>query len=247
MRLSTLGISRQGIKTLTYSRRLFWRTRRSVRGLKLLATALVACLCLGAFTVSGAFSSRISTGVGDEVLIQSERCGFYYSSNTDINGASYYSLSHPAQVLDQAANYAQQCYLNGSSGLDCNRWIQSRLEGAVDYEAPCPFGEGMCRTTSSNIRMDTGYIDSHVHLGINAPADQRVRWRNVLHCAPLVTAGFTSQQTTPLRNFTRYHYGNHIAPTGPQDYIYSAADVLSQYEQQFSNDTIMGYSTYFVK
>ncbi|KAK6211789.1 hypothetical protein LQW54_005648 [Pestalotiopsis sp. IQ-011] len=243
---ATLTLKRQDADLLIALTAFFVAFVGALRGLKLLATALVACFCLAAFTVSGAFSSRISTGVSDEVLIQSERCGFYYSSNTDINGASYYSLSHPAQVLDQAANYAQQCYLNGSSGLDCNRWIQSRLEGAVDYAAPCPFGEGMCRTESSNIRMDTGYIDSHVHLGINAPANQRVRWRNVLHCAPLVTAGFTSQQTTPLRNFTRYHYGSHIAPTGPQDYIYSAADVLSQYEQQLSNDTIMGYSTYFV-
>lgn len=199
--------------------RLFWKNRYSKQGLKLLSTALFACSCLIAFVAAGALSSRISTGVGDEVLIKSERCGFYYSSSTEMNSDRYLALAYPAEILDQAANYAQKCYLNGSFGLDCNLWVQSRLPGTVDYAATCPFDDGMCRTETENIRMDTGYVDSHDDLGINAPAHERVLWRNVLHCAPLVTSGFTSQQITPLRNFTRYHYGSFVSPDGPRDFV----------------------------
>ncbi|KAF3026642.1 hypothetical protein E8E14_014501 [Neopestalotiopsis sp. 37M] len=115
--------------------RLFWKNRYSRQGLKLLSTALFACTCLIAFVAAGALSSRISTGVGDEVLIKSERCGFYYSSNPEVNSDRYLSLAYAAEVLDQAANYAQKCYLNGSFGLDCNLWVRSRLPGTVDYKA----------------------------------------------------------------------------------------------------------------
>jgi hypothetical protein len=202
--------------------RLFWKNRYSRQGFKLLSTALFACTCLIAFVAAGALSSRISTGVGNEVLIKSARCGFYYSSNTDPASDRYLSLAYPAETLDQAANYAQKCYLNGSLGLDCNLWVRSRLGGTVDLEASCPFDERICRTGTGNIRMDTGYIDSHDDLGINAPAKERVLWRNVLHCAPLVTSGFTTMKSTPTRNLTRYHYGSFVSGDGPRDYVSAA-------------------------
>ncbi|KAF4545925.1 Cytochrome p450 protein [Lasiodiplodia theobromae] len=42
----------------------------------------------------------------------------------------------------------------------------------------------------SNIRIDTGYLDSNLDFGINTPRDQHWLYRRVTHCAPLKTEGY---------------------------------------------------------
>jgi hypothetical protein len=80
---------------------------------------------------------------------------------------------------------------------------------------------------TGNIRIDSGYIDSHFDLGLNSPMDHRVLARHVLHRALPVTKGFSRNETTSVGNFTVYNYGNKTLPSGIQDYMAAVKSVDS--------------------
>ncbi|OTB01373.1 hypothetical protein M426DRAFT_41238, partial [Hypoxylon sp. CI-4A] len=141
-----------------------------------------------AFTVAGGFTSKISTALGDEVLLKSSRCGPTMWVAPDME-SEMALLAANAEKMDNAANYAQQCYnASGFGALGCNKFVTPRLPAAeMTMTAPCPFDSKICRSQNANVRLDTGYIDSNDHLGLNAPNDARVGVRYVLECAPLKT------------------------------------------------------------
>ncbi|KAI0444938.1 hypothetical protein F4803DRAFT_510322 [Xylaria telfairii] len=196
-----------------------------------LLVATVALLSVTIFTAAGGLSSQISTAVGTEVLIWSLNCGIL-----DPSDPGFYALSSSAaEMTDNAANYAQQCYSNTTAGnLDCGRFVTKRLPRTIHNNATCPFEEKLCRSTSTNLRIDSGYISSHEHLGINSP--DRFFVREVLHCAPMMTEGYTSQLSTPIGNLTLYHYGSILSPSGWLDYLFAAKSIESQYAFNLSPD-----------
>ncbi|KAI8627032.1 hypothetical protein F5Y19DRAFT_477924 [Xylariaceae sp. FL1651] len=222
---------------------LLWRWRKSRRWFRPVPILVVAAVSITGFTVAGGFSSRISTTMGNEVLIKSADCGYPMGTLGSDVEADYAYRANQARNIDAASNYAEACYSGDSAGLtDCNRFVVKQLtdNSTVDTEAKCPFSDNICRNASTNLLLDTGYLDSHIHLGLNAPPEQRILWRNVLHCAPLVTEGFTSQVNTPQGNVTRYHYGRTYNNSVPIDYVFEAADVESQYEK-YLQATKSGY------
>ena len=222
--------------------RLLWAGRYSKRPLRPLLAASIAVFCMGAFTVAGGFSSRISTAVGNEVLLQSVNCG-QISADNDPQLRYHYARIFKADTLNNAANYAQQCYQNNTSGLfDCGRFVAQRISGHINETATCPFENGMCRKSSSNLQLDTGYVDSHKDLGLNAPENERILWRNVVHCSPLITKGFTSNSITPLGNMTFYHYGKAFALR--KNATYSAKSVQAQIAENLSPDTVVSTGNY---
>jgi hypothetical protein len=234
---------------------LFWTNRHLSRDrFRPLPTATAAALVIGIFTIAGGFSSRISTTIGSEVLIKSTRCGVLVVGNSK----TYYSspqqlatvITLTADRINSAANYAQQCYssLDTPGFLDCDRFVSRKLNTTVtnaNTNATCPFGSNTCLTDSENIYLDTGYINSHDHLGLNAPPDQRIAWRYVLHCAPLRTAGFTSLKTDSSngKNLTVYHYGSYTN----WEYVYAADSLKSQYSLVSSSDTVTSYANYLLE
>lgn len=102
---------------------------------------------------------------------------------------------------------AQQCYTDNLGVFDCTYFTKNNLPSKVDNSAPCPFPGEICRSDSSNILLDSGYIDSVKDQGMNGPKDESIQFRTVLHCAPLKTQGYVSNQATPANNYTQYHYG----------------------------------------
>lgn len=229
--------------------KLFWSNRLSMNRFRPLSAAIVAILCIGAFTIAGGFSSQISTAVGSEVLLKATNCGFLGAVDAFENGNRFFTgIAHDSQRIDDAANYAQQCYSDIKTGnLNCGRLIKKTLPMNIDLQAPCPFDDSMCLSTSGNIRLDTGYVNSHEDLGMNAPDDQRFRWRNVLQCAPLVTAGYTSETNTANGNDTLYHYGSMTTSDGFLDYIYRTKSVDSQYAHILSGQYALGYGETFIE
>ncbi|KAI1132832.1 hypothetical protein F5Y10DRAFT_291787 [Nemania abortiva] len=196
---------------------LAWANRDRGDRFTPLLMAIVALFCISAFTAAGGLSSQISTAVGTEVLIRSLNCGKFILLSPS-----------KAEMIDNAANYAQQCYSTSTAGtLDCGRFVTKKLTSSVDDRAMCPFKEKMCRSTSKNLRIDSGYISSHEHFGINSPDEFFVR--QILHCAPITTTGYTSQRNTSIGNFTLYHYGSVIATPGWLDYVHAAKSIESQY------------------
>ncbi|KAI1319811.1 hypothetical protein F5Y16DRAFT_417673 [Xylariaceae sp. FL0255] len=171
---------------------------------------LSAIICITGFTLAGGFSSLITSAVGDEVLVRSPSCGWlgYQTTNATLFVAAIGSQS-TSEFLDDALNYAQQCYeTSTSTTTQCNKFVIPQLPVHVtNTNADCPFNQSICRHISSNILMDTGYLDSNDHFGINAPPNERFKWRYIAHCAPLKTFGYTSHVHHGNRTKVRYHYG----------------------------------------
>ncbi|KAI1368962.1 hypothetical protein F5Y08DRAFT_353496 [Xylaria arbuscula] len=201
-----------------------------------LGLASLALLCLASFTVVTYVLPLLSSSAGDEVLLQPGRCGFLDSGM--ITNATEYNLLIPprtANLVSNAANYATQCYANSSGTLGCTGFIKDRIPTLAQFNATCPFDESVCRNNDSNLFLDTGYVDSHDHFGLNTPAKDRILFRKTLHCAPIVNKGYTTFVQSPTGNFSRYHQGLFIV--GPErsnnslsDGLYMIEDLASQYK-----------------
>ncbi|KAI0972391.1 hypothetical protein F4678DRAFT_478828 [Xylaria arbuscula] len=189
--------------------KLAWANRHGSSRFSPLLIIIVASVCISAFAVAGGLSSQISTAVGSEVLIDSLNCGYIdpkklagQDGQVSFPEQLFALVPNRAETIDNAANYAQQCYSNDTAGtLDCGRFVTKKLESFIDNKATCPFQDKMCRSNSTNIRIDSGYINSHEHLGHNYPAGDRILARNVFHCAPITTTGFTNKKVSPLSDF----------------------------------------------
>jgi hypothetical protein len=210
---------------------LAWRAspRKRVLAATLLPMVLAA-LTFAGFIVAGGFSATISTSAGQEVLLDASNCGLPLYQNDE--RISYSDQSGRASDM---INYAQQCYSADASGLlDCAAFVRSSLSSTIDTNATCPFQPEICKNQHGNLYMDSGFIDSDTHLGLNGPAADRIRLRIVTHCAPLVSSGYTSSFEFQGTNYTRYHYGtvsvvDEDGEWSTLNYTYHIPSLRSQY------------------
>lgn len=216
-----------------------WRTVPTRSSSRLLPMFFLALVCTACFAVAGGFSSRVSDGIGSEVLLRGDGCGYLSIVNIDADALTSVNLIRRSQskaVADQA-NYARQCYSNESSAaLNCGTFVRKELLSlaSINTQAPCPFGNDMCVSKDANIVLDSGYLDSNDHMGLNTPSDQRYQARFVLSCAPLKTEGYTTLVAKSANeSITRYHYGM-AAGAGRANYTY-------QYNTNAANSTHLTY------
>lgn len=208
---------------------LVWTSRQSRRWFRLALMLLATAFCIVTFAVASGFSSRISDSNGGEVLLTGYNCGYLYDP-----ADSFLDDPYRGETLENAANYVQQCYSGNGDGPDCGRFVKSHLVGVtIDENAACPFSNELCRSTE-NIRLDTGLIDSHDHLGLNAPHSQHISWRRVFSCGPLVTEGYTSQENTSIGLMTLYHYGDSPGLHGARNYVHKAKNLETLYSEDDS-------------
>lgn len=212
---------------------LAWAWRQTVGGrrylCRLVPGILTAAFVALAFGIASGFSSQISSAMGDQVLLDGTNCSIVNDLSTETNATLAYELnSYYSRVTSDDANYAQQCYSNDTSGMfDCKSFVKARLPSTIDLHAPCPFASNVCRSDNENIRLDSGYLDSNDHLGMNGPQDERILFRTVLSCAPLATDGYATNITTATGNHTTYNYGKRT--TGPYNYTYQVRSIEEQY------------------
>ncbi|KAF1988411.1 hypothetical protein K402DRAFT_461837 [Aulographum hederae CBS 113979] len=163
------------------------RVYRRVLPLVVFATLSSAC-----FGVAGIFSSRTATLIGNEVLVSSKNCGFIDpSANTNMSETLTILYPYLSRRLVASANYAQQCYRDLSARSECSIYVKPRLSVLVNTNASCPFEEKICRNRYNNLYLDSGFLDSHSDFGWNAPKEDRILYRTVLHCAPLKNHGYS--------------------------------------------------------
>ncbi|KAJ3573265.1 hypothetical protein NPX13_g4761 [Xylaria arbuscula] len=226
---------------------LLWANRRSKEWLRPLPAAIVAILCITIFTVAGGLSSRISSAVGDEVLIKASNCGYPQRIWETTDPLYFSGLSLEATIINKATNYVQQCYSNENAGLlDCSRFAKQYITSSImDQKATCPFKSNLCRTGSANLRIDSGYLDSHDTFGFNAPPNERILFRYVLHCAPLKTTGFSYEANTSIGKYVFYKYGN-ITVYGLENpgWVHAAPPVEAQYAAIESSDIVVAAANY---
>jgi hypothetical protein len=98
------------------------------------------------------------------------------------------TLRHFRDRLEAASTYERQCYAGEADSADCLTLPSRRLAWTMK-DTPCPFRDpGLCiQANSTPVILDTGYINSNDHLGINAPARDRIEYRRTMTCSPMPT------------------------------------------------------------
>ncbi|ETS78241.1 hypothetical protein PFICI_10303 [Pestalotiopsis fici W106-1] len=216
-----------------------WHARKHAKLSTLLPLFGFTIFIVAAFTVAGGFSSRISSGISDEVLIDGNNCGIVSMSVGSGLDSFEAFVQYVSRAYTDAANYVQQCYSEESSGvLDCDRFVVKQLKTeTIQTNRSCPFRGDICRSNNTNIRLDTGYIDSHDHLGLNTPPNERIAYRYVLECAPLKTEGYVSHVVLVNVTWAQYHYGTkNYGGTDNRtslNYTHQVQDLSYQYPKDY--------------
>lgn len=162
---------------------LFWAWRSAGgRPWRRVVTIILFMVCfIGAFTVAGGFSSSIAYGSG-EVLLKGDNCQAGTDSSTGDATAANAVRSYWALFINDMANYAKNCYANQTAGImECSRFVTRAVPTSVmDYNASCPFEQSVCRRASSNIKFDTGHMNSNAVFGLNTRPGETLTLRYVL-------------------------------------------------------------------
>jgi len=188
---------------------LMWRNRASRPARRLIPIILLAIFISAAFGIAGIFSSQVTADTINEVLLKGDNCGPLTSNDVeDPDGYDLLFEPYQSQRVISYANYALRCYTNTSTSDDCNLYVTPKLPTTVERDAGCPFDDSMCKSQTGNLVVDTGYIDSDTHLGMNLRPEERFSVRLYHHCAPLVTEGFAEiANDSSSEPVMRYYYG----------------------------------------
>lgn len=159
-----------------------------------------AVLFLGAGIFSNKAIKADSTNGGSAVLSRSHQCGVWNQTYYNIANGNYLTeeelglfLQFTSKQRDEiqfSLQYAQDCYLSQklsqpstkNRSATCNTLKSPNLEWET-REGSCPFDSQLC--TDKTIILDTGDVDTHDDLGINANPSDRLRYRRITKCAVL--------------------------------------------------------------
>lgn len=220
--------------------RLIWAWRRERRVFLRVLPALLCALVLSAgFAVAGAFSSKVSfsSDTGDDVLLKGNSC-LLSGEEGIFDDAELQSrqLRRIIERVNDASSYAHECYTTGTSrNLACDGFATRTLPTAVhNTSAGCPFFNGVCMSDSNNLLLDSGFIRSDEHFGVNSPKHQTFAVRHVSQCAPLKTERFKRSYVEGDTTYVRYDY---------QDPSYNGTDESSVPGTLTVEDTVHQYAS----
>ena len=188
---------------------------RSVR--RILPFVIHAAILTAIFAIAGVYSSRIAA-LDSEVLLSPPYLPL--PNKTTSTTEEYMNIIGPYSASRRYAfsGYAQDCYSENTSKDKCRNFVLPQISRTIERNASCPFESSMCLSNNTSIRLDTGLLDTHSDLGINAPSSKRMQFRYVLHCAPIVTNGyissanFTNGSTSVV--YQKFNYGSMVTKAG---------------------------------
>ncbi|KAF2262432.1 hypothetical protein CC78DRAFT_618493 [Lojkania enalia] len=188
-----------------------WRRRARSNWTRLIPPLILAVFVTAGFAIAGLFSSHVTASEANEVLLYGKNC----YSNT--SAGELVTISNRYRKFAEDLVYAMQCYQDLTPGK-CQAFAKTRLNYRIDRNATCPFENEMCRTEFGNVLLETGFLDSNEHFGINF--EPRFQYRLRQHCAPLVTQGFSNISTdsqNPNNQFMQYFYGEPVGEPNSND------------------------------
>ena len=205
------------------------------------------------FAASSIFSAAI-TSTTSEVLIRSPICGWprtdvmlntlsLKSEDVDAINALY---TIGQWTVERSRDYARTCY-SGSDTLynPCNVLVRSRLESTANDSDSCPFRDNAC--TRPAYTMDSGIIDSDLHLGINAPPGDRIGFRKKMSCAPVdatkYSSGFSDNTFPPVfpweadslpgAGFNFYNFGKQTVFGLERNFTFATSNFTSEMSKAY--------------
>ncbi|KAI0859876.1 hypothetical protein F4860DRAFT_515373 [Xylaria cubensis] len=210
LRNSTTGL--QGFEQLARML-LAWRKTAPQLYRRTTSILVISLASFLLFAVAGIFSSQVTAVPGDEVLLTGANCGVpYLWLNPDIDAVSAVLSPYFTERIVASQEYAVRCYSNISSTTMCNNFVKERLSVTVVSNASCPFQSGICKDKDKSLLLDTGYLDSINNFGINTPPENRFLFRQLSHCAPILTEGYTKLDNVsdPTKPVIKYFYGKLV-------------------------------------
>ena len=192
---------------------------------------------------------QISTAAGDEVLISSPNFGIVDTDMLSSSDQWFNDFERYATRLAVAcASYAEECYNTNAAPQECSIFTKKALSSTVNRNASCPFpgGDKICAHLSGNVLIDTGLLNSHADLGMNAEPNDRIAYRRVDACAPLLSDEYTTVQILANRfgtynmSYLVFSYGNSTE-IDPNTYYYP-----SQVNLGGPNSSYYGGSDYYI-
>jgi hypothetical protein len=169
-----------------------WRNIAKRLFLRSLPLLLLSAGTLIVFTVASIFASQVTKAAGTRVLINSPNCGTYDHTGGHLNGptaaANFFDsdFGHVARQTynstTKATSYSRACYNSANDPLLCNVYSSPQIKFTTQ-NTTCPFAARACLDGVAPYQMDTGLIDSHESLGVNAKPEDRVKFRHLSTCA----------------------------------------------------------------
>jgi hypothetical protein len=193
--------------------------------------AALSLVSLAGWSIAQLYVSVIWTGAGDQYLLVPSRCGLMFdrrfarSSLFESLNLRYTWFSKVmAPRLDYASSYQSQCSGDHSEqSRFCDR-SPVHLHNWEVSDGKCPFTEqSLCISTNSTpVIIDSGFINSNTHLGINAPRGKTIEYRKIATCSPMdSTFTQTVQDTVTKLEETRYYYGPSLLSNDKESFTYS--------------------------
>ena len=163
------------------------------------------------FAVAGVFSPEVTKPPQNVTLINSSECGYLLpTANT---GAGFNAFD--ANTTFAAITYARACYNGAHDEMQCDRYVKPYLPFSAERNVTCPFQPDICyEGPSTAFKLDSGLIDTHDALGINANPSERLQIRKVTTCSVLNAKGRSKQVNVTANDGTNrpqmhyYYEGN---------------------------------------
>lgn len=235
-----------------------WRKKAVKSFRSSMAAVLLAVVHFVFMMIIGALSASIA-GTGQAVLLRSPYCGIWNETYFEIAGnginpttdgtfaLSLEFISKKVHDVQLSLGYAQECYMSQASYSmfsSCSTFQQSRLNWTTLRTEPCHFGSLACAEGSKTIMFDTGLIDSHNDLGINANYNDRLGYRRVTNCAVLNDTAYTTNwedqnyltDAQQSMKTAKAYYGRSLLEQTEWTYTYSNfADVYTNFSGQVTS------------
>ena len=190
------------------------------------------------FETASVLQARIATKAYNVNLVKlrNQNCGFVDQIDGTIATAAQFG-GKKANDTRAARTYASQCYNQNLGALGCTLMPVQYLNYTTNMDTPCPFKPATRCSTGINgaVSFDTGYIESHRDLGINARNDKRLETRIVRACSPLHTGDLvteTPDSSTVADLFLSYSLGYTTAIGDDTTFLYSTKTATSQVPYQ---------------
>ena len=200
-----------------------WHWRRLAKNstLRNLPLILLAASNIFVFAIAGVFSAEVVKAAGDETLIRSPNCGSSFPNTSDsANLPSWYQWD--AKQTRTASTYARACYLTTYDDSRCDRFTTPNITWTYDTTAPCPFDDDLCQPSGA-YQMDSGYLNTHESLGINAKKSDRLSYRQVTTCAVLQQDNHVITNDTTVNQDLHFFYGK----TGDTEHTFSYSNITA--------------------
>ena len=143
-----------------------WRGKVNGAMRKTYGLALWPFLIFVTFTVAGIFVAKVTIPAyeSNQILLRSNNCGMQ-DFETVIPDKALRLQAKQLSDVRRARAYAGECYNVTGGGIGCSTLPVQQIPYTMDINATDP-NKG--RNVASSVTLDTGVLDSHKHLGINA-------------------------------------------------------------------------------